>query len=545
MSSRRSFLRTLASTCSLGAAGLWRPHDARASGLGLAERLERLHSNQLSFDAGHKPRISIALHQGATEAWLSAREGLELLPSGLDGPRVRGGRRWRIRLGRARAGEERFAVRLGDFAPDDRLALEQAQSMWRRRGIDSQTHEIGAVFGVRGRVLDTRRVVVATSSFADKRQAQRVAERLQLAYGVRHELHVHRLRRADGTILADDLDHETTVEAPGVMWFASGAGQPIEVRGAGEAAASAYRGQVYVAIDRNGKLAVVNVVDEIGVLSGIVPAEMFASAPAAALEAQAIAARGQLLARIGTRHRDDPFLLCADQHCQVYAGLAREDRRSNRAVEETAGRVLMRPTGTRLANTVYSANCGGHTENNDDVWASPPDPLLRGRADPLVDVRFAGGIDEANLEAFLLAPPRAHCHLSAGLSADSFRWEVVVDAATVEQNPGIPPGFGRLRELRVRARGRSGRAKEVELVGDGADVVIRRELAIRRALGGLRSSLFLVRREAAGQLRLVGGGHGHGVGMCQQGAIGMASAGLGVAAILQHYYRGAELARLW
>lgn len=547
MSHRRDFLRGLGAVCSLGAAGLWLPQHALASELGLAERLERLHSNQLAFDADHKPQISIALVQGASTVSLSARAGLDLLPSGVGGPTVSGGRRWQIRLGDAQRSDERFGVTLDDFAPDDQTAIERARQVWQQRGIETEIHEVGAVFGVRGTVLDTRRVLITSPPMASRRQADRVAQRLRVAYGIAADLHVGMQRRASGSIIAEDLDHGVAVQARGVLWFASSREEPISVAGEHGGEASTYRGHVYVAIDRNGKLAVVNVLDEIGVLSGIVPAEMFASAPAAALQAQAIAARGQLLARIGTRHRDDPFLLCADQHCQVYAGVAREHARTNAAVRDTGGRVLMRPTGTRMANTVYSANSGGHTENNEDVWPSSPDPLLRGRADPLLARRYGAGIDEANLERFLLAPAPAHCQLDEGWSAAAFRWEAAIDPASIDNNPGIVPGFGRLQSITVMARGRSGRATAVRLKGTGGTVEVRRELAIRRALGGLRSSMFLVLREpdAHGRFRLVGGGHGHGVGMCQHGAVGMARAGRDVDAILSHYYRGAKLATLW
>jgi len=277
-----------------------------------------------------------------------------------------------------------------------------------------------------------------------------------------------------------------------------------------------------------------------------VPAEIFASAPMAALEAQAVAARGQLVAKIGTRHLDDPFLLCAEQHCQVYAGRMREHERTTKAVRSTAGWVAMRPGATQLVDTVYSANSGGHSEDNDVVWPSEPDPQLRGRPDPLLDERFAGGIGPTNLEAFLRAAPKSHSRPDATASREAYRWRVALDPDALAGNPGLSEDLGRVSAIEVLARGRSGRATRIRVVGRHGAVDVAGELRIRRALGGLKSSLFLVLPERdGGRIVLLGGGHGHGVGLCQHGAMGMARAGKSYKEILAHYYTGAKIVRLW
>ena len=70
------------------------------------------------------------------------------------------------------------------------------------------------------------------------------------------------------------------------------------------------------------------------------------------------------------------------------------------------------------------------------------------------------------------------------------------------------------------------------------------ELTVRRLLGNLRSGLFLVDR-AVGGWRFTGGGYGHGVGMSQYGAIGMAERGQDAAQILAHYYRGGRVKKIY
>lgn len=308
-----------------------------------------------------------------------------------------------------------------------------------------------------------------------------------------------------------------------------------------------YRGQIYVAIDRKGKLAVVNLVGEAELLAGLVPAEIYASAPSEALKAQAVAARGQLVAKVGSRHLDDPFLLCAHQHCQVYAGAGSEDSRTSVAVERTIGRVLMRPNEIQLVDTVYSANCGGHTEHNEQVWVSPVDPQLRATADPKLGEAFTKGINAANIDEWLATSPDSYSKPRSSAMASAYRWTVALDPAAVAGNPEVPGSFGELQGIDVHARGRSGRATHVSLHGARESVEIHGELRIRKALGGLKSSMFVVakKRDEFGRFVIHGGGHGHGVGMCQHGAMGMAADGKSYGPILHHYYRDSKLIRLW
>jgi stage II sporulation protein D len=305
-----------------------------------------------------------------------------------------------------------------------------------------------------------------------------------------------------------------------------------------------YGGSVYVAIDRHGKLAVANLISETDVLAGLVPAEIFASAPTAALEAQAVAARGQLVTKVGTRHLDDPFLLCSEQHCQVYAGKGHEHPRTTKAVVETTGVVAMRPGETQLVDTVYSANSGGHTEHNDHVWPGGADPQLRGRPDPLIGKPFTKGIDAKNIEAWLRESPKSYSLPPEEAGQEPYRWKVEIDPAELTGNREIPEVIGKVQDIEVLKRGRSGRAIEMRVVGDKGAIEIHGELRIRKALGGLKSSMFVVERER-GRLQLRGGGHGHGVGMCQHGAMGMARDGKTYKEILSHYYAKARVVKLW
>jgi stage II sporulation protein D len=314
---------------------------------------------------------------------------------------------------------------------------------------------------------------------------------------------------------------------------------------------------VYVTLDHDGMLVAANAVGEDKLLAGLVPAEMYPDAPAAALEAQAIAARTELLQKIGRRNLTDPFLLCSSQQCQVYAGAGKEDPRTTRAIEATRGIVLLREGGG-LVDIRYSASCGGHGEDNDAIWGGDPDPSLRGRSDGQSGGQRdgqsggqSGGqrggmsrITDENIEGFLEGGSGAWCNQSR-LGKAKFRWTETVSVSELTARVAAEyPEVGRVRRLVARKRGVSGRIGVLAIEGDRGKVEVTGDLHIRRLLGGLKSTLFEVTRQGDSFV-IRGAGFGHGVGMCQMGAIGMASAGKSHVQILGHYYRGSHLHRLY
>jgi peptidoglycan hydrolase-like amidase len=263
----------------------------------------------------------------------------------------------------------------------------------------------------------------------------------------------------------------------------------------------------------------------------------------------------------------DPYRLCSTTHCQVYAGAGHEDARATAAVAATRGQLLARPDGT-LVDTVYSASCGGHGENNERVWPGAPDAALRGRLDgdaataaklarfdvigePSAARRGASpeaSIGDATLRAWLALPAAGDGPWCARPkeAQSNFRWQKAIDLAALTAAAAVGP----LRDAAVLERGVSGRATRLALVGDAGQRELVGELEIRRKLGNLKSAMFVLElaRDASRHLRslrAIGGGHGHGVGMCQTGAVGMAQAGRGYQEILRHYYRGAELRKLY
>jgi len=101
---------------------------------------------------------------------------------------------------------------------------------------------------------------------------------------------------------------------------------------------------------------------------------------------------------------------------------------------------------------------------------------------------------------------------------------------------------GRIEDIQVGERGTGGRLKWVRIHGTDGTETIRKELPIRRAFGDLPSALFdldiATDHNGDRHFRFLGAGRGHGVGMCQNGARGMARAGIGYREILRHYFTG-------
>ncbi len=524
--------------------------------------LRSLYANRFTFDRRRIPLIAVRIMEGQTRVTVTCRKGLLLQPFGTAAATLAGARTWTITLRNGRPARVRHWVVLERLlGPNTRSRRQKAQRRWRGRRLEVRTIEVGALFAVGGRVVDNRTTLVVTRPDPNPKVVRLSARKLERLLGVRTTIHEELLRRPTGTIVARAGRRGLVLSNPGAIWFAPLGGGAITVKrveyGRGYRwhghKDRRYFGRVYLAVDRRGKLAVVNEVPADQLLAGLVPAEIFTSAPAEALKAQSVAARGQLLAKIGARHAVDPYLVCSAQHCQVYSGAGSEHPRTTSAVVSTRGQILVDRSG-RLADTVYSASCGGFTESNEHVWGTPPNPNLRGHLDASVIGakglgRFAKGITSHNIGAWLRARPRCWCSRTTFGAKGKFRWRRRLTGARLDRLVNASFRVGHVKTMKVVSRGLSGRATSLLVKGSKGRVIVRGELVIRRLLGNLNSSMFLVQRlvRAAGKTDFIilGGGWGHGVGMCQTGAIGMAQAGRKAKQILSHYYRGTRLLRLY
>ncbi len=319
-----------------------------------------------------------------------------------------------------------------------------------------------------------------------------------------------------------------------------------------------YHGELEIRINGQGNLVVINVIPAEDYLHGVLPGEMSASFPLEALKAQAIAARTFFLYNFTQVHKDDPFDVCADVHCQVYVGSS-DNKKIAKAIEETRGLVLKH--NDDLCMTPFSAVCGGHTEHSSNVWSSDSVPYLQGVFD------IEGGSAnfdlsaEKNARTWIESLPDVFCNVEkngspsyANYAKKFFRWQQTFTRQELEQNIQNYTGkqFGSLLDLKAKSRGVSGRIVELEVVGTAGTITVGKELRIRKALTPktLYSACIVFDKIGAkdglpDSFLIKGAGWGHGVGMCQIGAAIMADKGYSAGDILKHYFKGTRIKQLY
>ncbi len=528
---------------------------ARADETSATDKLRILYSTRFTFSDTGVPLITVEIMGRKREAKLRAKGGLVVWPDGNGGSalEIDGNDTWTITAETTKPAVIQEWTIVDTLQPEDSTGVTAALARWKERGFDPKSFDIGTVFGVDGEVIDTREVRIAIDPVAAGKGATRATEHAK-RFGVRTAVHQELVRRPSGFVIGKAGG--TQIKNSSVLWFRpkkpsetiTVENVPTNTGGSQMNVGSEHRrywGAVYVTLDQDGSLLVANAVPEDKLLAGLVPAEMYPDAPPSALEAQAIAARTELLQKIGRRNLTDPFLLCSTQQCQVYAGAGKEDPRTTRAIEATRGVVLLRDGGG-LVDIRYSASCGGHSEDNDAIWGGDPDPSLRGRMDdPKASMTK---ITDANLDAFLDAKESdAWCSPNKGskFGKGRFRWEEKMTTAELTTRISTEvPEVGRVKNLIAKQRGVSGRIGVLTVVGDKGSADVTGDLRIRRMLGGLKSTLFEIKKDGD-TFSFRGAGFGHGVGMCQMGAIGMANAGKSHKQILGHYYRGTHLHKLY
>ena len=274
-------------------------------------------------------------------------------------------------------------------------------------------------------------------------------------------------------------------------------------------------------------------------LLGVVPFEIGAGAPAAALEAQAVLARTWALRNQG-RFAVDGYHLCADTQCQVYGDPRGAVGAVKRAVVATQSQVLS--WSGQPIHAVYHASNGGVSAGFEEAWGGAGLPYLKPAIDapssgpqPLAR-RFPLPLGASGVQGFL-----AHGGAAYGADHSRFRWTRSLDAAQIAAAVAAQaPQVGQPRQVVVVRRGASGRVLALKIEGQRGDVVLHLD-AIRRTLRQLPSTLFVVQKVGPGQWVFEGGGFGHGAGLSQAGAMDLAQRGWGLQQILRHYYPGTSL----
>ena len=350
-----------------------------------------------------------------------------------------------------------------------------------------------------------------------------------------------------------------------------------------------FRGALRLVVEAD-KVCAINLLPVEEYLTSVISSEMKATASDELLKAHAVISRSWLLAQMERRNRlngsadhffsfvkkDDMLIrwydredhtifdVCADDHCQRYQGITRAvGRKAAAAVAATRGQVLV--YDDEICDARFSKCCGGVTEEFQYCWDNVPKPYLRAVTDSadgtLVDLRV-----EQNARKWILDEPEAFCNtndkqvLSQVLNdydtetTNFYRWKVEIRQEQLSKLVAgkLKMDFGGIKALSVVERGRSGRISKLRIEGTERTLTIGKELEIRRALSEthLLSSAFVVDTEGQtnglpDKFILHGAGWGHGVGLCQIGAAMMGEKGFAYDKILLHYYRGAQIKKLY
>jgi SpoIID/LytB domain protein len=318
-----------------------------------------------------------------------------------------------------------------------------------------------------------------------------------------------------------------------------------------------YPGAVELLPVRRGSDSGVRLINEAPLeayLTGVVTAEGVPSFHPEALKAIAIAARSYA-ERNRLRHAPDGEM-CDTVHCQVYPGVGRVPEKVAQAVADTAGVVAL--FGGEVIDAVFSADCGGRTRNSEDVWPKRvPIPYLRSVEDrpPEGGPDYCSQYPKHALRLKLNAAQIRHL-LGLGESAD----HLIELKCVLRDNSGRVAGVQLTTEARPAGSGdpalsdgdeplpceliEAGRSTPAVAASTPTETRTLSLPQLRQLLGDqFRGRLVGVTAGADGCLELECRGLGHGVGLCQWGAQGMALPPYNhrCEEILRHYYTGISL----
>lgn len=270
-----------------------------------------------------------------------------------------------------------------------------------------------------------------------------------------------------------------------------------------------FRGDIDIVKKDNLKLMVINYIALDDYLYGVLYHEVSHRWPIEAIKAQAIAARTFALYQ-ARQNKAQVYDLRNDIYSQVYGGRTSEKWATTRAVDLTKDQILT--YNGDILPAYYHATCAGHTEDASNLWNDNIPPLK--------------GVP---------------CNFCEG--SPHYKWSKNIPLWVLEDS--LKKGgykIGKISSISVLSRNGSGRVDKIDIKDNAGISIVLTGKDFRQMLGPneIRSTRFDV-SIAWGVLEIEGLGWGHGVGMCQWGAYGMASKGKKAEEILKYYYPGTEI----
>ncbi len=349
----------------------------------------------------------------------------------------------------------------------------------------------------------------------------------------------------------------------GKVLFVLNAEQPVKVdvipkEGSAsiiEYGVSKYRGSILFVRLAEGDINVINELQLEEYLYGVVPREMPASWHIEALKAQAVASRCYAIRNVG-RHSAQGFDMCNGQHCQVYLGYSGEHANTSKAINETKGKVIVH--NNSIISAYFSSTSGGYTENSENYWSAVL-PYIRGVDDSYEKSPYSNWeklFNKDEVKAKLAARNVDIGEIVNIIPRQVSEFGRVIKLEIVgtkdkkiyeKENIRVLFGYNDLKstwftvktDADVYVRGAANSSPQVQTAS---------ELNVISASGisKLSSSTNTVAVKSSSSVKSYnivpnaytfnGKGYGHGLGMSQYGAKGMAEAGFNYIQILEHYF---------
>jgi SpoIID/LytB domain protein len=307
-------------------------------------------------------------------------------------------------------------------------------------------------------------------------------------------------------------------------------------------------------LEINGKsgLSLVNELAIEDYVRGVLPMEVPQNFHPEAQKALTVAIRTYALTSLG-RHKSAGFDVCDTTDCQGFCGASRDAAWVDKLIDDTRGQVLTYQG--KLVHAVYSTDCGGVTQSNEDAgFGSDPWPYLRSVPDhqesgvrsqepeelPTSNAQLPtpnGG--SANPQSAIRDPQSDYCS-----GCPNHTWTKTYTGSELGRafSRLMPSKAGKFQSMEFAEYDSSGRVGTVLVKGDKGEY--RMTGGKFRGMFGetvIKSTMMTLTATEDGQYTINGRGYGHGVGLCAYGANGLGKAGMSYADILRHYYTGVEI----
>ena len=302
-------------------------------------------------------------------------------------------------------------------------------------------------------------------------------------------------------------------------------------------------------------------VGELGVdeyVQGVVTAIYDKDYPEEFLKASIVAYHSTVISNLGMTHINEPYDYCRTEHCFDFEWREKVDRKLKKMLREVKGKFLWK--GDIICDARQHPLCGGHTEHINLIMNRNKVHAVSGRFD--VENKYIKDLpknlrNEKKAEKWISSRPNVLCNFRDNeidgefeRYRQDFRWVVEYSRHEIEKliKQKTEEYIGTIIDIVPLFRGGSGRLLEVEVLGSHKNVLLMGEQDIRNTLSEsvLPSSFFQIEVEwgvdgVPSNFIFTGAGKGHGVGMCQAGAIAIAQKGYNFMEILKHYFGTVEL----